>query len=180
MLDGYDVAIETGQHTIDDIAFSNNPVVQLNSVSVLDNNKVTLTQIDYGHNRLRLKFNNNSSAVVRTQLNASATYLDSVKRIRTIDGTKLSRTALVISNPLIQTPEHADIILNGMKEAIADPFSLFDINSRGNCAMEIGDVLEIKAPIAKIISEHVEIRRANYTYDGGLEATYVARRVKYD
>lgn len=179
MLDGYQAIVDPGVTTLDDITFPNVPVVLLNSVSLFENHPAFIETIDYGHDRLRLKVNNSSGAVMQIQISAAATYLDSLKRTRSIPGSTISRTSLRISNPLIQTAEHADRIMAGMQNAISDPFSLFEFLSRGNPALEVGDVIRIQAPAAHIEDEAVEIRRAEYRFDGGLECSYTTRRVRY-
>lgn len=179
-LEGYDVAAEPGVTLLDDIEFSDAPVLLLNSVAVMDNFKVRIKETAYGYDRLRLTLENTSPEVIKAKLNASVTYIDSIKRTRSIEGNPISRSQLKISNPLVQTTEHANQILAGMKEAISDPFSLFELDSRGNPALEVGDVITLQAPAAKILQEVVEIRRASFRFDGGLECSYTTRRVKYD
>lgn len=177
LLDGYEIVIEPGTTVLDDIEFSNSPVVLLNSVSKNEATSAIIKDVDYGHNKLRITINNYMPTNQLAKLSASATYLDAIKRTRSIDGNTVSRSVLKVTNPLIQTSEHADMFNNSMKESITDPFSLFELDTRGNPSIELGDIIVANVPSSKVVNEVIEIRRAKYDFDGGLTCIYTGRRV---
>ncbi|MNH05510.1 hypothetical protein D3C79_648340 [compost metagenome] len=172
--------VDPGTHVLDDITITDNPVVQISNVGLLNSYGCTIKHIDYGHNKLRLTIENSSSAASTINVTASVVYIKFIERTKVIQAAPQSRTGMEIKNQLIQSSEHADMIVDSIIDTIKDPFSLFTLTTRGNPAIEPGDLIGIDADIAKVFNEVIEIRSAKYTFDGGLECTYTGRRAKYD
>lgn len=172
--------VSPGTFVLDDITLTDSPVVLVNSVGLTDSPGCTIKDIDYGHNKLRLTIQNSTSQSATVNVTASVVHIKFIERSTTTPASPQSRTNMVINNQLIQTTEHANMIVGALSDTIKDPFSLFTWSSRGNPAAEPGDLILLKAPIAKVFDEVIELRSAKYTFDGGLECDYTGRRVKYD
>lgn len=84
---------------------------------------------------------------------------------------------LAVQNDLIQNGTVARIYAEALLALVSDPFRDFELEVRGNPALEIGDIVNISDPTDKIPTTDIVVERITLDYDGGLSGTIKGRRV---
>lgn len=81
------------------------------------------------------------------------------------------------SNPLIQTPEHAQALANRLLIMAAEPSRGIELEWRGNPALEVGDIVTVVTDAAHNRQSDYRIIRQELQWAGALSATLTGRRV---
>lgn len=172
------IEIASGDTYFEKAEFSTTPVVNLEDVTVKNTAGVVLQELKYGTHQVSILLNNPTAKAQVVTLAMTGVYVAFTKReLLGLSAKPLSKKQLDISNELIQTAEHAQALMNVLLPSITDPFALFELEVRGNPAVELGDVIKIEAPSVKIATTDIQIYRSTIRYDGSLEGTMTGRRV---
>lgn len=171
------LVVDSGETRIENIGFSQTPVLQLEQMALEGALLSNIAQVNYGSHDATVIINN-PGVPENVSLRAEGVYVKYVKSEINQDIPRATnKRVLRIENELIQTAAQARAVLNRVVPVVSDPFNYFEMDVRGNPALEVGDVVLINAPSVNVQSQYVEIYRQTITYDGALTATAVARIV---
>lgn len=173
------IGIPPGAVHLENAEFSKNPVMLVESVNINKVDKIQVGTAAYGTHHLSVTMGNQSSAIEFVSVSVQGIYCDFIKRelVKEIPSAKMKKQ-LTISNDLIQTATHAQTIMNTILPTVADTFSMFEMDVRGNPALELGDIINFTAPTIKVSDEYIEVFRIVLRYDGSIDGVISGRKIK--
>lgn len=172
------VNVPPGDFVLENTQFSKSPVLQVEGISLNDLTGVRNVSNKYGAGNIGITLHNPDDKPEQISLTVAGVYCDFVKReiSKTVEGSKIKKP-LVIDNELIQNGSHAQNVISAVTPYLSDTFAMFEIATRGNPALEIGDIVEFSSDVLKVYNQRIEIQRVRLHYDGSIEGDVVGRKV---
>ena len=90
--------------------------------------------------------------------------------------TNYGHKELSLENYLIQSQAVARAYSELLINYVSDPLAMFEINYRGDPAIQVGDIIRVQSTQDKIPATDVMVRRIELNYDGGLTSKIRCRR----
>ncbi|KHO62669.1 hypothetical protein THYS13_07320 [Thermoanaerobacter sp. YS13] len=170
--------IPVGTTTFDNLSFSS-PVYKITQVNLLNSKYSSITAVKYGARGIAITVNNTVAdeevtlqvigyPIQTTALNYAVQDAEAVSKI----GVKTFR---ISNNNFIQTLDTAKEYANSILNFVRNPMPQYIIKTRGDMAIEAGDVITIADSVNKIPETNVVVVRQNMVYDGGLEVDISAQ-----
>jgi len=164
--------IPVGTTTFDNLSFSS-PVYKVTQVNLINSKYSSITAVKCGTRGIAITVNNTVAdeevtlqvighPIQTTALNYAVQDAEAVSKI----GVKTFR---ISNNNFIQTLDTAKEYANSVLQYVKNPMSQYTIKTRGNMAIEVGDIITIADSVNKIPEMNVLVVRQNMVYDGGLE-----------
>jgi hypothetical protein len=173
-----EIEVNSGDTFFERASYSKAPVLSIDSVSVRGGTGTRTKEIAYGTNNIDITLENGSKKSETVGVFVQGVYCSFVSReVSGLTPGATSKKVLPIKNQLIQTEIHAMKLIQAIAPAVADSFAYFELVTRGDPRVEVGDVLKIKAPSANIPDQYIEVYRASHSYDGAIEGRIVGRRL---
>jgi hypothetical protein len=127
----------------------------------------------YGAASIIFTIDNSNSESITISINVIGQELDLVSSVVAIgSGVK----ELEIDNNLIQNYSFANSFANLLYNWLNDPYISYEIDGRGDPALEPGDVMQIVAPSCGIDSAIISPYRITLDFDGSLNCKISARK----
>jgi len=174
-----DYAIAAGGTTITAVEFSAGPVFYVEQVKLLGAVNSQVTNISYGAWSITIEVSNaGADETVNIEVIGQAVEFTgfnySVEDAGAIS--VFGRKELPVDNNLIQSLDVATSYAQSLLSYITDPLVNFEVELRGDPAVEIGDIVQIQDATDKIGTVNIVITRLELSFDGGLSAKVKARK----
>lgn len=172
--------IPPGETVLQDVEFTVGPVVSIDQVRLLGATNSSITNVKFGAWSITIQITNTGASETVT-LEVTGRAVDEIASTYTAQDSEavaiFGQKELKIDNSLIQSLGVAKQYATALLKYISDPYALFDLEVRGNPALEIGDTVTIEDNINKIGTVNVTPFRFEIEYDGALRAKIGARRL---
>jgi hypothetical protein len=164
--------IPAGITTFTNIKFSS-PIYKITKVTLENAVNSTITFLAYGTGGMTIVTNNAGANEVvtlhvigqqiqTTPINYSVQDAEAINKIKI-------KTFSISNNNFIQTLDTVKEYSNSVLQLVKNPLSQYMIKTRGDMAIEAGDVITIADDINKVPETNVVIVRQNMLYDGGFK-----------
>lgn len=174
------IEIESGTSEIDKTHFNAAPIGKVERISINHRANSSINTLSYDAWSVLIGTVNPGSAeivnIIGRGYPLNLTYRDRTTRDDALIA-EWGLKELVIQNDLIQDSRVARTYAQDLLALVADPFRGFELEIRGNPALEIGDIIEISDPTDNIPLTNIAIERITLDYDGGLSGSISGRRV---
>lgn len=174
------VEVEQGANEIDKTHFTGAPIGKVERISINHRSNSSIDTVAYDAWSVLIGTINPGNAetvdIIGRGYPLSLTYRDRTVRDDLLIA-EWGLKELVIQNDLIQDSRVARTYAQDLLTLVADPFRGFELEIRGNPALEIGDIIAISDPTDNIPLTNIAIERITLDYDGGLSGSISGRRV---
>lgn len=171
--------VPNGQLTLNEAAFSEGPVAKVNQVRLIGAKNTVVESIRYGAWTITISlYNPGPEETIRLEvLGHSVGLLSSSYTAQDFSAvTEWGVKELTIDNVLIQDPNTAKSYAGALLQLVKDPRGTFNLTLRGDPAVELGDVIQLKDVADKVGVVNVTPLRYTLDYDGALSAKMEARK----
>ncbi|RJQ25439.1 MAG: S8 family peptidase [Peptococcaceae bacterium] len=179
------LVIPQGGVTLQDMEFTTGPVAVVDQVKLIGAVNAAITSVQYGAWTMTIQIMNTGPAETVT-LEVIGQAVDMINSNYTAqDGLAVElfgQKELKIDNYLIQNFDVAREYAIALVQFTKDPQANFRFEVRGNPAVEVNDIIQIRDPTDKIGTVDIVPVRFSLDYDGALSAVMEARKpiVPYD
>ena len=176
-----DLEIQPGSTTLRNLKFREAPVALVTTVQLLNNTSCKITHFEYGAWGMNITINNTSSDTEIVKMIVYGRPIELASSAQTavnyeILASGVKERIYSIDNPLIQNPNVAKIYSAAILDYLSDPLANFSMQTRGNPALELRDIIEVESITDKIPLSRVSIMRSSVRFDGGLSIDIDAKK----
>ena len=173
------LVIPTGGITIANVEFSAGPVAYVEQVRLNGAVNSGVVSVEYGAWTITVAIANDGTQET-VELEVIGQGVDFITVPYTAQDpaaiAEFGFKELSIDNRLIQGSQTAQSYAVSLLSYVVDPLVNFDLEVRGDPAVEVGDIVQIQDPSDLIGSVNVIPTRISLDFDGGLQATVQARK----
>jgi len=174
-----DYSIPTGGIAVTAAEFSIGPVFYVEQVNLLGAINAQVTNINYGAWSITVEIANIGDAEVVTieVIGRTVEFTGFNYSIEDTSAVTLfGRRELPIDNNLIQSLSVATSYAQSLLTYVVDPLVNFDVELRGDPAVEVHDIVKIEDTVDKIGTIDIVVTRTELNFDSGLSAKVKARK----
>jgi hypothetical protein len=181
LIENDNLYIPNGGTTLSGIDFNAEdiPVVEVSEVRLIGATNSFVEDVSFGANTITIQIMNAlAGETVRLEVYGRGTgsHTSSRDAIDTDMAALYGQRELTLFNPFIQTLDTAQTYANKLLTYASDPLNDYEINFRGDPALEISDIIQIINPSDKLGTIEVFPYRSQLEFDGGLRQTIAAKR----
>lgn len=173
------LAVPNGGITLQNVEFSSGPVAAVDQVRLTGAKNAVIASMQYGAWEITVEIANPGpdEAVSLEVTGRAVDMINSTYTARDNEAVALwGEKELKIDNPLIQDLNTAKSYADALLQLVKDPHVNFSLDLRGDPALEVGDIIEVRDVADKIGDVAVVPVRISLDYDGALEAKMEARK----
>lgn len=176
-----DLEIPPGSTTLRNLKFRDAPVALVTTIQLLNNTSCKVTFFEYGAWGMNITINNMSSNTEIVKMTVYGRPVELASSAQTainyeILASGVKERIYSIDNPLIQSPNVAKIYSSAILDYLSDPLANFRMQTRGNPALELRDIIEVESATDKIPLSRVSIMRSSVKFDGSLSVDIDAKK----
>lgn len=163
--------IQSGENVILNAEFDD-PVAEISRVFATGEDDVSVNSFDYGAFFITMNLDSQSQQEADIDVRGRKVEFESIEKREGSPGKET-----IVDNKLIQGKEQAEVYAERLYNYMSQKDRKFELDSRDDPAIEIGDVIEVIAPSKNVQSTRVAIVSRSLSYDGGVRSSLKARKV---
>jgi len=174
------LVVPQGGLVLSDLDFSASPVSYVEQVRLLGAVNSAVSTVKFGAYTIDITITN-ASVEETVNLEVIGQSIEFAGSDYTLEDSSavasFGERELPIESELIQELESAQSYADQLLQYVSDPLVNFELDARGDPAIEIGDVVQVTSTVDKIGATSIAITRTELQFDGGLQAKTQGRKV---
>lgn len=175
-----EIELRPGVTTLNNLSFTSGPVYILNRINLIGATNCRIIHIEYGAWGINLKIANNSNKTQIVDIQGTGKIIELIKNTLSSYNfpilAKWGEKTLSVESELIQNPDSAKTYSRAILAYVSDPARRFKATLRGNPALQLLDTINFVSDIDNIPITKVIPVSQKFTYNGGLECEFDARK----